>query len=243
MKKVFKVTLIALLSIIALIVIAFIVLILVNKLNEERDTGVYQENGVDVLYIADCSHDGKGHEVVKILDNNNVLMYANEDTERNFKPIKQGKAFIVTDEYFGPDYRGANLFEITVDKNLNISYDIRRTHYLLEYESDLYSNIVTVEKAENVITLSEKNIEQLAYEFENVYGVSNKCDEPDTTDVIKLCIDYGGRRSDSYYISNDSIIYLGVNHDDYSSQWYEFTPEKCCNLDKINELLNEFLTN
>ncbi len=243
MKKVLKVTIIALLSVIALIVIAFIALILVNKLNEERDIGIYQENGVDVLYIADCSHDGLGYEVVKILDNNNVLMYANEGTERNFKPIKQGKAFIVTDEYFGPDYCGANLFEITVDENLNISYDIRRTHYLLDYETDLCSNSVAIEKAENVVTLSQENIKQLAYEFENVYGVSNKCDEPDTTDVIKLCIDYGGRRSDAYYISNDGIIYLGVNHDDDSSQWYEFTPEKCCNLDKINELLNELLNN
>ncbi|MBQ8786826.1 MAG: hypothetical protein IJZ61_04230 [Oscillospiraceae bacterium] len=240
MKKVIKVTLITLLSIIALIVIAFIVLILVNKLNEERDTDVYQENGVDVLYIsrAHGSNIGTGMSIVY---NDGVITPTEESF--TFKPLKAGNAVIVVNYNYGPEYWFTTLYDITVDENLNINYEQRRVTYLLGYWDDFYGNdIITVEKVENVITLSEKNIEQLAYEFENVYGILNKCDEPDTTDMIKLSIDYSARKEE-YYISEDRITYLGVNHDDDSSQWYEFTPDKCCNLDKINELLNDFLTN
>lgn len=240
MKKVLKVTLIALLSIIALIVIAFIVLILVNKLNEERDTGVYQEKGGDVLYISRAygSNIGKGMSIVY---NDGVIT----PTEKSctFKPLKAGNAVIVVNYNYGPEYWYTALYEITVDENLNINYEQRRVTYLLGYWDDFYgSDIITVEKAENVITLSEKNIEQLAYEFENVYGILNKCDEPDTTDMIKLSIDYSARKEE-YYISEDRITYLVVNHDADPTQWYEFTPDKCCNLDKINKLLNQLLTN
>lgn len=240
MKKVFKVTLIALLSVVILVVAVVIIAVVAILLKPaERTTGVYQEKGGDVLYISQAhgSNIGTGMSIVY---NDGVIT----PTEKSctFKPLKAGNAIIVVNYNYGPEYWYTALYEITVDENLNINYEQRRVIYLLGYWDDFYgSDIITVEKAENVITLSTGNIEQLAYEFENVYGVLNKCDEPDTTDMIKLSIDYSARKEE-YYISEDRITYLGVNHDDDSSQWYAFTPEKCCNLDKINELLNELLT-
>lgn len=246
---------VSIIAILLAVTIVIKILVLQNNLNpiidvpeglatvfeeKERDTGVYQENGGDVLYIADNSGKGKGCEVVKHFDNDDVLMQINK---RTFKPLKQGNALIAVDEYFCDDYFGSRLFEISVDENLNINYEQRRVDYFSRYEDYLwYLSSATVEKIEDVITLQEKENEELAYEFENVYGVLNKCDEPNTTDMIKLSIDYSARKEE-YYISEDRITYLGVNHDDDSSQWYEFTPDKCCNLDKINELLNELLNN
>lgn len=250
----------AIIAIILAVTIVIKILVLQNNLNpiidvpveslaavleeKERDTGVYQENGEDVLYIADSSDDGKGYEIVKVLDNDDVLMLIDE--ERSFRSIKQGSAVIVTDEYFCETYCGSDLFEIKVDENLNISYEVRRVEYVLRneyYFSDLNSAIS--EKSEDIIKLQEKEYKELAYEFENVYGVSNKYDEPDTTDMIKLSFDYrttSGLYDREYYISDDKIFYrLGYSAD--PTQWYEFTPDKCCNLDKINELLNELLSN
>lgn len=241
MKKVLKVIRIGIITFVLLIVAFFIAVILINVFRpEERTTGVYQEKGGDVLYISQAhgSNIGTGMSIVY---NDGVITPTEESC--TFKPLKAGNAVIMVNYNYGPEYWYTALYEITVDENLNINYEQRRVIYLLGYWDDFYgSDIITVEKAENVITLSTGNIEQLAYEFENVYGILNKCDEPDTTDMIKLSIDYSARKEE-YYISEDRITYLGVNHDDDSSQWYEFTPDKCCNLDKVNELLNELLTN
>ena len=231
MKKLMKILRIGVITFAALVVLFFIAVILINVFRPEgRDTGVYQEKGGDVLYIsmATGSNVGIGMGIVY---NDDVLISV--DKKNKFKPLKAGNAVIAVNYNYGPDYWYTDLYDITVDENLNINYEQRRVDYLLFYWNNFYScDSITAEKSEDVVTVSEN---LLADVFENVYGVSNKCDKPDTTDTIKLSINYIDR-SKVYYISEDRIVYLGVNYDN-SPQWYEFIPDKCCSLDNLNELL------
>lgn len=247
MKKVLKVILITLLSIVILVFTVVIIAVVVILLKPaERTTGVYQENGGDVLYIADSSQQKSWNEL-NFLENDEVLTVVDEENQRTFKPLKQGNAVITDDEYFCDEYFGSALYEVTVDEKLGISYETRYVYYLLNYYYDFDScKTVTVEKPENIATLSNISVKKLSDEFERVYGVITECTEPDTIGMTKLNLNYQNSTGYSfnceYYISEEKIFYrLGYSAD--PTQWYEFTPDKCCNLDKINELLNEFLTN
>ncbi len=247
MKKVLKITLITLLSVVILVVAVVIIAVVAILLKPaERTTGVYQEKGGDVLYIADSSLQKSWNELI-FLDNNDVLTVADEENERIFKPLKQGSAIIADDEYFCGEYLGSTLYEVNVDENLSISYEERYVCYLLSYYEDFYiCETVTVKKPENITTLSNINVKKISEEFERVYGVVTKRSETDTTGMTKLNLNYQNSTGYSfnceYYISEEKIFYrLGYSAD--PTQWYEFTPDKCCNLGKINELLNEFLTN
>ena len=245
--KVKKAVLIALLSAIILITTVVIVAVAAILLKPaERTTGVYQEKGGDVLYIADSSQQKSWNELI-FLDNNDVLTAADEDNDRIFKPLKQGSAIIADDEYFCGEYLGSTLYEVNVDENLSISYEDRYVCYLLSYYEDFYiCKTVTVEKPENITTLSNISVKKISEEFERIYGVVTERSEPDTTGMTKLNLNYQNSTGYSfnceYYISEDKIFYrLGYSAD--PTQWYEFTPDKCCSLDKLNELLNALLTN
>lgn len=236
MKKVLKVIRIGIITFALLIVVFFIAVILINIFrSEERTTGVYQEKGGDVLYITNQYGDDSEFTVLK---NDNILELKGTAC---WKSINEGKCVFVEDWYDYPYYyRCSTVYEISVDENLKISFEEREVWKLdrCDMVHD-YGDKIDVEKNDYISSLHwEKQIE-LIDEFETVYFDYAECDAPDLTDATKI-IAYSDNDEVEWemFVTQDRIYEYSKDENETITEWYEGIPIECCNLDKINELLN-----
>ena len=164
-----------------------------------------------------------------------------------FKPLKSGNCTIIVEKYDCADLTFVEIYDISVDENLDIEYAVRQVekvkclyHYM--DVADYERKVISVEHNNLVTELSKEKYTDIDNEISRIYGVNEVCETPDVSDLKRVMIEYTYfsdmyKGSAEFYLSDDRIFYLMPNMSGDVIQWYEFTPDKCCNLDKINQLL------
>ncbi|MBP1548728.1 MAG: hypothetical protein J6A05_01885 [Oscillospiraceae bacterium] len=232
MKKVLKITLITLLSIVILVVAAVIISVVAILLKpEERTTGVYQEKGGDVLVIDYPLGDEWDFIVLK---NDGVL----ERKKHYWKPLKEGKCVFVIDVYHYPwDYSYSTVYNISVDKNLKISFEERE---IFKYSWDMLSDgdKIIIERNNCVIPLSQEKRIEVREKLDMTYYDSFKCDTPDLTGAVRVASCYDDDEiAWEIFVTQDRIYEYSTDENGNITEWYENIPIEGCDLERINRLL------
>lgn len=205
--------------------------------NKYKNSGVISENGSDILhihdYVIDSSYGVSSHN---ILENDGIVSIEYLGScGWDLIPQKSGHCGIAIDEYW-VDYLGTDIYDITVDEDLKISYTVRDA-----WKYPLYNHSVehmTVQNGDNITVFSSTDESNLLKELNALYGGSEyHTTAPDLSSYVKItcaCAYAYDKYSYDLYVSRDRIYYFNENEE----IWEEFTPDDFCSLDRINELLD-----
>lgn len=232
MKKVLRVIRIGIITFALLIVAFFIAVILINVfIPEERTTGVYQEKGGDVLVIDYPLGDEWDFIVLK---NDGVL----ERKKHYWKPLKEGKCVFVIDVYHYPwDYSYSTVYNISVDKNLKISFEERE---IFKYSWDMLSDgdKIIIERNNCVIPLSQEKRVEVFDILETIYYDTFKCETPDLTGAVRVTSCYDDDKiAWEIFVTQDRIYEYSTDENGNITEWYENIPIEDCDLERVNKLL------
>lgn len=165
-----------------------------------------------------------------------------------FKPIHAGNCTIITEQWDCGDFSFAEIYDVTVDENLDISYSKHTaerlnafSHYMDNYTYDVS---VSCDKGGETKIFSAGETESFNNEIGRLYGINTDCEMPDLNSMAKVTVDYkypdDHEHQSVMYLHGGKIYYSYMSSDMYSDveYWAEFTPDEFCSLDGINELLD-----
>ncbi|MDE6745195.1 MAG: hypothetical protein K2J72_01010, partial [Oscillospiraceae bacterium] len=160
-----------------------------------------------------------------------------------FKPIHAGNCTIITEQWDCGDFSFAEIYDVTVDENLDIRYSKHKaeklnafSHYMNTYTYDVS---VSCDKGGETKIFSADETENFNNEIDRLYGINTDCEKPDLSGMTKITVDY--KYLDDYehqsviYLNDGKIYYPHIRYE--VEYWAEFTPDEFCSLDGINELL------
>lgn len=248
MDKVKKVIVNSLLTIAAAAAVCLIIFTAASYLVKHRkDDGLLK-----IVYSGTTS---KGSYAKYTISDNTVLSECEEinshhfspiaiDFGWKFKPVHAGSCTIITEQWDAIDFSFAEIYDVTVDENLDISYSkhtAEKLTILLHYmETAAHDVSVSCEKNGITKIFSADETESFNNEIDRLYGINTDCEKPDLSGMTKIAVDYkymdDYERQSVIYIHNGKIYYPQMRYE--VEYWTEFTPDEFCSLDGITELLD-----
>lgn len=163
-----------------------------------------------------------------------------------FKSVKEGNCIFVFERYTGGSYfEYADIYDITVDKNLKISYTVKRakklnalSHYM---EGGNYDISVSYDKDGKTKTFSADETESFNNEIDKLYGINADCEKPDLSGMTKITVEYkylADYENTAVMYINGGEIYYPYRYDNIE-YWAKFSLDDFCSLDGINALLEK----
>lgn len=162
-----------------------------------------------------------------------------------FRPVRPGNCTVITEQWDCGDFSFAEIYDVTVDENLDLNYSKRTAEKLnaLSHYMNTYTYDVSVFCEKNGVTkvFSEDEIRSFNSEADKLYGINTDRETPDLSGMTKITVEY--KYLDDYentavmYI-NGGEIYYPYRYDN-AEYWAKFSLDDFCSLDGINALLEK----
>ncbi|MDE5741182.1 MAG: hypothetical protein K2H90_01890 [Oscillospiraceae bacterium] len=248
-KKIVIRVLLIIFVIISLCSITLNVIAIVNGLSGRVfPTEIISKNGCDVLRIPSLADQRDSHSLF-IVSDDGVIEINSIDKGWELIPKKSGRCVVVSKLLYGGHlYADYNMYDITVDENLKISYTKKNIYKFSpanlfhgSYADSKISSKITLKTNGGSVILSDDTVRELRHEIDSIYGNENVCKfSPDITDCAKIIFEKNysddTRFVCEFYVSKDRFYYCNIIAG--NEEWHEFVPEDFCSLDRINELLD-----
>lgn len=249
----------------------FIALILLQVLFNIKLSGIHLSTRIlfDNLYIVNSGLESENDSACYSMQPDGFMTEASEfsqsiflgDAQKygwKFKPACSGNGVIIVDHYTydsdysfisindGSDYSHTDIYKVTVDDKLNVSYEVysaSKPECLISHLDDGITFLPELKVSvpgDAIIEIPYENISGFYSFFDSLYGINSKCRKPDVSDMVHITFVYDKFPvSDmafefSFYIASNNVIYF---EDEETAQWYSFVPEDFCNMDKLYELI------
>ena len=212
-----------------------------------------KDNGLlEIVYSGTTS---MGSYAKYTISNNTVLIECEEidrmhfpsvaiDFGWKFRPVNAGNCTIITEQWDCGDFSFAEIYYVTVDENLEISYSKHTaeklnafSHYM---ETSVYDVSVSCDKNGETKIFSADEINSFNNEIDRLYGINTDCEKPDLSGMTKITVDYKYLSDYGHhpviYLDGTEIYYPYKNYE--AEYWSKFVPDELCSFDRINELLD-----
>lgn len=248
MNTVRRIFITSLITFVAAIVIYLIVCIVITyPAVSDKDDGL-----LEIVYSGTTSMGS----YAKYTISDNTVLFECEEIDRmyfpsvaidfgwKFRPVHPGNCTIITEQWDCGDFSFAEIYDVTVDENLDISYSKHTaekfnalSHYMETYAYDVS---VYCDKDGKTKIFSADETESFNNEIGKLYGINADCEKPDLSGMTKISVDYkylnDYEHQSVIYLDGMEIYYPYKNYE--AEYWAKFTPDDLCSLDGINELLD-----
>ena len=125
-----------------------------------------------------------------------------------FRPVRPGNCTVITEQWDCGDFSFAEIYDVTVDENLDLNYSKRTAEKLnaLSHYMNTYTYDVSVFCEKNGVTkvFSEDEIRSFNSEADKLYGINTDCETPDLSGMTKITVEY--KYLDDY--ENTAVMYI-----------------------------------
>lgn len=161
-----------------------------------------------------------------------------------FRPVHTGNCTIITEQWDCGDFSFAEIYDVTVDESLDISYSKHTaeklnalSHYMCNYTYDVS---VSCDNGGETKIFSADETESFNNEIDRLYGINTDCEKPDLNGMTKIAVDYkylsDYEHQSVIYLDGTEIYYPYKNYE--AEYWAKFVPDELCSIDGIIGLLD-----